>query len=109
MVISDMNLGIVLGSAAAVLSIFSAMAALYLWAVKSGRHKFDSVDPQSRTILPWLAPLLLPTFIILCLGIVAGLFHGYEERSWQKASQVVLLAWVSFMILMFWLRMHKKV
>jgi hypothetical protein len=107
----DLNPGIVIGGAAAAISVFAALAALYLWAVNRARQKFDpTADPQARAVLPWLAPLaplLLPTFVILCLGMVAALAKAYEEKSWPEASKIVFTAWPAFLILTLWLKIRK--
>lgn len=106
MTILDMNPGIVIGAAAAAVGVFSALAALYLWAVKRGRHKFENApSPQERAVLPWLAPLTLPILVILCLAVVSGILHAFEEQSWERVSKVVVM----FMILIFWLRIYMKV
>jgi len=105
---NEFNLGILIGSIAAGLSILAALAALYLWAVNRARPKFDKMDDaQSRAVLPWLSPLVLPTLIIICLGIVANLAKAYEEKRWPEPTLVAML-WGAFMILMFWLKLRKK-
>lgn len=110
--ISNLNPGIVIGGAAAAISVFAALAALYLWAVNRARQKFDkTVDIEGRAVilrLPWLTPLLLPTFVVLCLGLVATLWQAYEERSWAEASKVVFTAWAAFCILILWLKIRKS-
>jgi hypothetical protein len=104
----DFNPGILIGGAAAALSVFSALAALYLWAVTRARQRLNSTAaPQERAVIPWLSPLLLPTLVILCLGIVAGLSKAFEEKSWPEPT-LVPMAWAAFMILMFWLKLRKK-
>jgi cytochrome bd-type quinol oxidase subunit 2 len=104
----DFNPGIMLGAAAAVISVFAALVALYLWAVKRARQKLDpSADPQARAVIPWLSPLLLPTLVILCLGIIAGLSKAYEEKRWPEAT-LVPMAWAALMILVFWLKLRRK-
>jgi hypothetical protein len=52
--------------------------------------------------------LLLPTFVIMCLGSIAGLFKAYEERSWSDALNTVVTTWAAFMILAFWLKVRKQ-
>jgi hypothetical protein len=105
----DFNPGILIGGAAAVLSILAALAALYLWAVDRAKQRLNqTATPQERAVLPWLSPLLLPTLIILGLGLVANLAKAYEKRSWPEASHVIISAWAMFMILMFWRRLRKK-
>jgi hypothetical protein len=102
----EFNLGILLGMAAAVLSVLAALAALYLWAVKIAKTKFAKVEnAQSRLVLPWLSPLLLPTLIILCLGLIAGLSKAYKERTWPEASLAVMIC-AAFMIFVFWLKVR---
>jgi cbb3-type cytochrome oxidase subunit 1 len=106
--LGNLNPGIWIGGAAAVISVFAALAALYLWAVNRARQKLDNtVEPQARAVIPWLSPLLLPTFVILCLGLIAGLSKAYEEKSWPEAT-IVPMAWAAFMILMFWLKIRKN-
>ena len=106
--IANLSNGIWIGFAAAVIGVFASIGALYLWAVSRTREKLDeTVDPQSRAVIPWLAPLLLPAFVILCLGLVKALWKAYDEKSWPEASTVVFTAW-PFMILYFWLKKHKK-
>jgi hypothetical protein len=101
------NLGILLGMAAAVISVLATLAALYLWAVKRAKTKFDKLEnAQSRLVLPWLSPLLLPTLIIVCLGLIAGQSKAYEKRSWPDPSLAVMIG-AAFMILVFWLKLHK--
>jgi len=105
----DLNPGIVLGAAALVISVFAAVTALYLWAVKRAKRKFDKLeDVQARLVLPWLSPLLLPTLIILCLGLIAGLSKAYAQQSWPEASFAPLV-FATFMILVFWLKIHNKI
>ncbi len=107
--IGNVNLGIWIGAAAAGLSILAALAALYLWAVNRARQKFNKLDdPQARAVLPWLSPLLLPTLVILGLGLIAHLVKAYEERSWPEASHIVITAWAAIMIFMFWLKIRKE-
>ena len=110
--IADINPGIVIGGAAAAISVFAALTALYLWAVNRARQKLGrDLDPQTRAVAPWLAPLtplLLPTFVILCLGMVAALAKAYEEKSWPEASKIVFTAWPAFLILMLWLKIRKS-
>jgi cbb3-type cytochrome oxidase subunit 1 len=104
----DFNLGILIGGAAATISVFAALAALYLWAVNRSRQKLDKdADSQAFAVIPWLSPLLLPTLAILCLGIVAGVSKAFEEKSWPEPT-LVPLSWAAFMILMFWLKIRKK-
>lgn len=104
-----LNPGILFGAAAVAISVFAALAALYLWSVDRARQKFDKVaDPSTRAVLPWLSPLLLPTLAILCLGFVAGLWHAYEEQSWPKASTAIFTAWPGFFILVLWLKLRKQ-
>ena len=104
----EVNLGVLLGMAAAVLSVLAALAALYLWAVKRAEANFDKVEnAQSRLVLPWLSPLLLPTLIILCLGVIAALSKAYEEKSWPEPSFAAMV-WAAFMILAFWLKIRKN-
>jgi len=111
-IFTDLNPGIVIGGAAAAISVFAALAALYLWAVNRARQKHDkTTEPQDRAVipwLPWLTPLLLPTFVVLCLGLVATLWQAYEERSWAEASKVVFTAWAAFCILILWLKIRKS-
>jgi hypothetical protein len=107
----NFNPGILLGAARAMISVIAAIAALYLWAVKRAKRKFDKVeDPQARVVLPWLSPLLLPTVSILCLGFVAVLTKAYVRQSWPEASTLFTIAWPIFPILFFWLwlKAHKK-
>ena len=105
---NDFNIGILLGGAAAVLSVFAALAALYLWAVNRARQRLNNTaTPQERAVIPWLRPLLLPTLIILCLGLVANFAKAYEKKSWPEPT-FVPMAWGTFMILMFWLKIRKK-
>jgi hypothetical protein len=105
----DFNVGIWLGGAAVVISVLAAIAALYLWAVNRARQKLDkAADPQARSVIPWLSPLLLPTLVILGLGFVANLAKAYEERSWPEASNMIISAWAMFMIAMFWLKIRKQ-
>jgi hypothetical protein len=104
----DFNPGILIGSIAVILSLFAALAALYLWAVNRARQRLNqTATPQERAVLPWLRPLLLPTLVILCLGLIAGLSKAYEEKRWPEAT-LVPLAWAAFMTLMFWLKLRKK-
>jgi cell division protein FtsX len=104
----DFNPGILIGGAAAVLSVFAALAALYLWGVNRARQRLDkTATPQERAVIPWLRPLLLPTLFILCLGLIAGLSKAYEEKRWPEAT-LVPMAWATIMILMFWLKLSKK-
>jgi hypothetical protein len=101
------NLGILLGMAAAVISVLATLAALYLWAVKRAKTKFDKLEnARSRRVLPWLSPLLLPTLVLLCLGLIAALSKAYEERSWPEPGLAAMLG-ASFMILVFWLNIRK--
>jgi hypothetical protein len=104
----EFNPGILIGGAAALLSLLAALAALYLWAVGRARQRLNqTVTPQERTVLPWLRPLLLPTLVILCLGLIAGLSKAYEEKRWPEAT-LVPLAWAAFMTFMFWMKLRKK-
>jgi len=106
--LGNLNPGIWIGGAAAAISVFAALAALYLWAVNRAKRKFDKLeDAQTRAVVPWLAPLLLPTFAVLCLGLIAGLSKAYEEKSWPEAT-VVPMAWAAFMILAFWIKIRKN-
>ena len=101
----DFNPGILIGGAAAVVSVFAALAALYLWAVKRAReHLTETATPQECAIFPWLSPLILPMLVIVCLGLVAHLWQAYEEKPWPKASYIFITA----MLLMFWLKLRKK-
>jgi drug/metabolite transporter (DMT)-like permease len=105
----DFNSGFLFVGAAAAISILAAIVALYLWSVNRARQNVDQIaDPATRAVIPWLSPLLLPTLIILVLGFVAGLWHAYEDRSWPKASSAIFTAWPAFVILVFWLKLHKK-
>jgi hypothetical protein len=100
----DFNPGILIGGAVAAISIFAALAAFYLWAVNRARQRLDkAATPQERAVIPWLSPLVLPVLVILCLGIVAGLWHVYEERRWPGPA-----LWVALIILPFWLKIRKK-
>jgi cbb3-type cytochrome oxidase subunit 1 len=104
----EFNPGILVGSIAVILSLFAALAALYLWAVNRARQRLNQTATlQERAVIPWLRPLLLPTLVILCLGLIAGLSKAYEEKRWPEAT-LVPLAWGAFMILMFWLKLRKK-
>ena len=104
----ELNPGILLGSVAAIPSLFAALAALYLWAVNRFRQRLkQSAASQERAVLPWLRPLLLPTLAILCLGTVAQLSKVYEEKSWPEASHMIITAWAAFMVFMFWLKVRK--
>jgi hypothetical protein len=106
---AEINPGIVIGGAAAAISVLAALAALYLWAENRARQKRDpAVESQARGVIPWLAPLLLPTFVIMCLGSIAGLFKAYEERSWPEALNTVVTLWAAFMIFAFWLKIRKS-
>jgi hypothetical protein len=105
----DTNLGIWIGGIAAAISVFAALAALYLWAVNRAKQKLDpTVDPQTRLVAPWLVPLLIPTFIILCLGLIKALVQAYEEKSWPAASTIVFTAWPAFAVLTLWLKVRKR-
>jgi hypothetical protein len=69
----DLNPGILIGGAAAAISVLAALAAVYLWSVNRTRQKLDpTLDPQTRVVAPWLVPLLLPTLVILCLARRCG-------------------------------------
>ncbi len=104
----EFNPGILIGGSAALLSVFAALVALYLWAVNRARQRLDqTATPQERAVVPWLRPLLLPTLIILGLGIVAELCQAFEEERWPEPTLVVML-WGALMILMFWLNVRKK-
>jgi hypothetical protein len=103
----DFHLRLLLGMAA-ILSVLAAIIALYVWAVKSAKTKFDKVEnAHSRLVVPWLSPLLIPTLIILCLGLIAALSKAYEERSWPETSFAVMVC-SAFMIFVFWLKIHKS-
>jgi hypothetical protein len=103
---SDFNPGILIGGAAAALSILAALAAFYLWAVNRARRRLsDAATPQECAVIPWLSPLVLLVLVILCLGLVANLAKAYEKRSWPEASTTIIIV----MVLMFWLRLHKKI
>jgi hypothetical protein len=105
----DLNPGIVIGGAAAVISVFAALTALYLWAVNRARQKVGpTIDPQTRAVAPWLVPLLLPTLIVLCLGLIKALWQAYDQRSWPEASTIVFTAWPAFCILALWLKIRKS-
>jgi hypothetical protein len=105
----DFNLGILIGGAAAAISVFAALAALYLWAVHRTRQKLDpTLDPQTRVVAPWLVPLLIPTFIILCLGLIKALWQAYEQKSWPEASTIVFTAWPAFCVFILWQKIRKK-
>jgi hypothetical protein len=105
----DFNPGILLGAAALIISILAALGALYLWSVNRARRSLDeNADSASRGVVPWISPLLLPTFVILCLGFIAGLWHAYEDKSWPKASSAIFTAWPAFVVLLFWLKLHNK-
>jgi hypothetical protein len=105
----EFNPGILIGGAAAVLSVFAALAALYLWAVNRAKQQFNNTtDLSARGVVPWLSPLLLPTLAILGLGLVAHLWHAYEKKSWPEASNMIITAWAAFMILMFWLKLRRQ-
>jgi hypothetical protein len=106
----ELNPGILVGSIAAILSLLAALAALYLWAVnRAGQRLNSAATPQERAVIPWVRPLLLPTLVILCLGLVANFAKAYEQKSWSEASHMIITAWAAFMILMFWLRLRKKI
>ena len=105
---TDINPGIVIGGAAAAISVFAALAAVYLWAVNRTRRKLGpNLDPQTRAVAPWLVPLLLPTLVILCLGLIKALWQAYEQRSWPEASTIVFTAWPAFCVLMLWLKIRR--
>jgi len=105
----DLNPGIVIGAAAAIIGVFAAIAALYLWAVKRAKRKFGKVgDAQARLVIPWLSPLLLPTLAILCLGLIAVLSKAYVGQSWPEAT-IVPMVFSALLILWFWLKIHKKI
>jgi hypothetical protein len=100
----EFNPGILIGGAAAALGILAALAALYLRAVGRARQRLDqAATPQERAVVPWLSPLVLPVLVTLCLGIVADLWHVYEERRWPGPA-----LWVALIILPFWLKIRKK-
>jgi hypothetical protein len=104
----DFNPGILVGSIAAILSLLAALSALYLWAVNRARQRSDpTATAQERAVIPWLRPLLLPTLVILCLGIIAVVSKAYEAKSWPEPT-LVPMGWAAFMILMFWLKIRKK-
>jgi len=106
---ADINPGIVIGGTAAVISILAALAAIYLWSVNRTRQKLGpTLDPQTRTVAPWLAPLLLPTLVILCLGLIKALWKAYEEKSWPEASTIIFTAWPAFCVLNIWLKIRKS-
>ena len=106
---AEINPGIVIGGTAAAISVFAALAALYLWAVNRTRRKLGpNLDPQTRIVAPWLVPLLPLTFIILCLGLIKALWQAFEQRSWPEASTVVFTAWPAFCILLLWLKIRKS-
>jgi cytochrome bd-type quinol oxidase subunit 2 len=99
----DFNSGILIGGTVAALSVFAALAALYLWAVNKGRIK--------PGLLPWVSPLVLPLLVIYCLAIVAVLYKAYEQEqwSWSEAPKIMFMSFVAFMIFVFWLKLRKKV
>jgi hypothetical protein len=100
----EFNPGILIGGAFAFVSLFAALAALYLWAVNRARQRLDkAATPQERAVIPWLSPLVLTVLVILCLGSVAALWHAYEERRWPGPA-----LWVALMVLPFWLKIRKK-
>jgi hypothetical protein len=97
--IANVNPGILIGGAAATISIIAALGALYLWAVNRARQRLDpAVDPQTRAVAPWLVPLLLPTLVVLCLGLIKALWQAYEQKSWPEVSLIVFTAWPAFYI-----------
>ena len=100
----DFNPGILLGGAAAVIGVFAALAALYLWAANRARRRLDpTATPQERAVIPWLSPLVLTVLVLLCLGVVADLWHAYEQRRWPGPA-----LWVALMVLPFWLKIRNK-
>jgi hypothetical protein len=102
----DFNPGILIGGAAAALSVFAALAALYLWTVNRARQRLSTTaTPQERAVVPWLQPLLLPVLLTLCLGLIANLANAYQQKTWPDATFIV----ITCMILLFWLRLRKKI
>ncbi len=77
--------------------------------VNRTRRKLDpNLDPQTRVVAPWLVPLLLPTLVILCMGLIKALWQAYEGKSWPDATLVVFTAWPAFFILTLWLKIRKS-
>ena len=106
---AEINPGIVIGGTAAAISVFAALAAIYLWAVNRTRRKLGpNLDPQTRIVAPWLVPLLPLTLIILCLGLIKALWQAYEGKSWPDATLVFFTAWPAFLIFNIWQRIRKS-
>jgi hypothetical protein len=106
--IANVNPGILIGGAAATISIFAALAAVYLWAVNRTRQKLDpTLDPQIRAVAPWLTPLLLPTLLILCLGLIKALWQVFEGQ-WPDATLFFFTAWPAYLIFNIWLKIRKS-
>jgi hypothetical protein len=90
---SEINPRIRIGGAAVVLSFSAALAALYLWTVSRATMQLNNTaTPQERAVIPWLSPLVLPAFVIVCLRLVVHLWQAYEEKSWPKASYLFITA-----------------
>jgi hypothetical protein len=102
----DFNPGILIGGAVAALSIFAAIGALYLWAVNRARQRLgESATPQERAVVPWLQPLLIPVLLTLCLYLIANLAKAYQQKTWPDGP----IIFVTCMLLLFWLRLRKKI
>jgi hypothetical protein len=102
----EFNLGILLGGAAATVGILAALAALYLRAVNRARQRLsETATPQERAVVPWLQPLVLPVLLTLCLGLFANLAKAYQQKTWPDAPFII----ITFMLLLFWLKLRKNV
>jgi hypothetical protein len=102
----DFNPGIVIGGAIAALSVLAALTALYLWAVNRARQRLSTTaTPQERAVVPWLQPLVLPVLLTLCLYLIAKLAKAYEQKTWPDGP----IIFITCMILLFWLRLRKKI
>jgi hypothetical protein len=102
----DFNPGILIGGAAAAISVLAAIAALYLWAVNRARQRLSTTaTPQERAVVPWLQPLVLPVLLTLCLGLIANLAKAYQHKTWPDAAFI----FITCMLLLFWLRLRKKI
>jgi hypothetical protein len=51
---------------------------------------------------------LLPTIVILCLGLIKALWQAYEEGSWPEASTIIFTAWPAFAVFHLWLKIRKS-
>jgi hypothetical protein len=87
--VDETNVGILFGTAAMLVGLYAALAAVYLWRVRRAKERFAAGSAPPSTGLAglnvWLTPVLLPGAAFLWLVAAVQLWEGYSAGSWWKA------------------------